>query len=594
MVLRLWIVIILLLGCSSAIVICVVLQQGEHGRMAVGYKREENLLLNSVKSRIACSLKNARTLAAALTLHQSRHGTPPPSRMEFAQLVKLGNAIVDGVYGISWIPRVLPQTYAAFLEEARTQYPGNQFQNSNGSYLPFDIKPPPGPDDSEYMIVYLIQPEERNWGAIGFNLFSNPARKNAMEKARDQGISTVTARIVLQQEREGDDNYGVLYITPVYDSLVPPVKLNNESRRLLHNGYVNGVIRIEDFIRRDEDSESVEQNLEWFLYDETAVQEGQSLNSLLYADKRAGPQAAFAEPQNVENRENLLTSVVIDVADREWRLMARPRQIFVDQFLSYVPIIWLLVILVVTILVSIAVMLVLHQTHLDEQIQLERSKLLDRLLPKQISDHITHRRVSLIAEFRPACCTMFMDVEGFTAFQATLPPRAVLGVLRSLFSILDELCADYGVEKIKTVGDCYMAANGLFGAKTLDKNGTQMLRFALKVLSRCQAVLGEHKLNVRFGVNGGEAICGVLGGAKPHFDIWGDSVNVASRLESTGVAGKIQVGQTMYDQLWMSNEFRFTPRENKVHLKGKGDVQTWFVTKHRGSAMSEALSESWV
>ena len=92
------------------------------------------------------------------------------------------------------------------------------------------MKPPLRPHDTEVVPVFYIQPEDSNLGAVGFNLFSNPARKQAMLKAKDTGANTVTARIVLQQEREGAGNYGVLYITPVYRSKLTPASLTPEVR----------------------------------------------------------------------------------------------------------------------------------------------------------------------------------------------------------------------------------------------------------------------------------------------------------------------------------------------------------------------------
>ena len=122
-----------------------------------------------------------------------------------------------------------------------------------------------------------------------------------------------------------------------------------------------------------------------------------------------------------------------------------------------------------------------------------------------------------------------------------------------------------------------MAASGLFTEASEEHAAVSMLRYALVVQDPCHQALLPFALAVRTGVNAGETICGVLGGRVPHFDVWGDSVNTASRLEATSLPGRVHVGPAVHAAAGHVAEFVFRPRPERVHLKGKGVMQTWFV-----------------
>ena len=413
-VLKAFAVAILLGGIFIAVGAGVIIKKQQIQSLHSEFFRERKILVNSVKSRIECSLKNARTLAAALTLRGwAQEGNI--SRMEFSRLVDFGDALVDGIYGISWIPCVSVVDLPAFEAYGRQQYANSNVRN-------FHVKPPPDGTDPQIMPVFLIQPEDVNLGAIGFNLFSNPARKKALDKARDAGMSTTTARIILAQEKEeGGGNFGVLYITPVYAVLDSPETLSIADRRRYHKGFVNGVIRIEDFIRNAEDSEAAEQHLEWFLYDNTALQEG-SEDVLLYADKRASLDigdgdgahrrgagnggdggdgdaggdggdgdaggdggdggnggGAFLRPTDVGPHCDIVTWERLQVADREWLLVTRPTTDFVAQYVTPEHVVWASLIIVVTLLLFLAVLLMAQKGQLDRTLQAQKDMLYDTL-----------------------------------------------------------------------------------------------------------------------------------------------------------------------------------------------------------------------
>ena len=150
----------------------------------------------------------------------------------------------------------------------------------------------------------------------------------------------------------------------------------------------------------------------------------------------------------------------------------------------------------------------------------------------------------------------------------------MVGVLNEVFSYFDTLAEHYGVEKIRTIGDNYMVASGVpverddhahaLAAMALDMNGYIVERRAE----------GASPLQFRIGMNSGPVVAGVIGHKKFHYDIWGDAVNTASRMESHGIPGKIQIARPTYDLI--CEDFVCTPR-GLVEIKGKGSMETWFL-----------------
>ena len=138
---------------------------------------------------------------------------------------------------------------------------------------------------------------------------------------------------------------------------------------------------------------------------------------------------------------------------------------------------------------------------------------------------------------------LFADLVGFTAAAHDLPPEEIVGFLDSLVRAFDALAEQYGVEKIKTVGDCYMAAAGFDGRAA--EGAVAIGRFALAMIAAnaTPPPLGGHKLDLRVGIHCGPATAGVIGDTRFSYDVWGEAVNVASRMESHGEPGRIQVSE---------------------------------------------------
>lgn len=172
------------------------------------------------------------------------------------------------------------------------------------------------------------------------------------------------------------------------------------------------------------------------------------------------------------------------------------------------------------------------------------------------------------AESHPQMSILFADIVGFTAFSARHAPDEVLAALDKLFSAMDALVEVHAVEKIKTIGDAYMAVS-----KTQAEALAQMAIDLLALMQRINADLGLG-FSLRIGLHCGPAIAGVLGHKRFSYDVWGDTVNIASRMESSGVAGQIHVSEAFY--LALQDQFHFAER-GLQDIKGKGLMRTYFL-----------------
>ena len=168
---------------------------------------------------------------------------------------------------------------------------------------------------------------------------------------------------------------------------------------------------------------------------------------------------------------------------------------------------------------------------------------------------------------------LFADIVGFTPLSAQLSPSELLDLLNKVFSGFDELVERNRVEKIKTIGDAYMAAGGL--PEPDREHLESMAKLALGMLQSIREVqTGFGALSLRIGLHVGAAIAGVIGKRKFIYDIWGDTVNTASRLESHGVAGAVHVSEAV--QLRLKDRFSFTER-GLTELKGRSAMNTFLL-----------------
>lgn len=209
--------------------------------------------------------------------------------------------------------------------------------------------------------------------------------------------------------------------------------------------------------------------------------------------------------------------------------------------------------------------------------QEQTEKLLLNILPKPIALRL-QKEQKLIAEHFDEVSVLFADLVGFTEFSAHKTPTQLVEILNGIFCEFDRLSESRGLEKIKTIGDAYMVVGGLPTPR--EDHGEAIALLALEM----QAALIEFNLKIgesfqlRIGMHSGSVVAGIIGISKFSYDLWGDTVNVASRMESNGLPGKIQVAATTYERL--KDKFVFEER-GMVEVKGKGKMLTYWLLEKR-------------
>jgi len=208
----------------------------------------------------------------------------------------------------------------------------------------------------------------------------------------------------------------------------------------------------------------------------------------------------------------------------------------------------------------------------------ERSEALIRnVLPSSIAERLKAATGS-IADHVESASILFADVVNFTPLAQRLSPAEVVGTLDQLFSHFDTLVERHGLEKIKTIGDCYMAAAGVPDPCADHAGRVAVLALDMQAAVATPAIAGRDGLELRIGINSGPVTAGVIGTTRFLYDLWGDAVNTASRMESNGTPGEIQMTRATYELL--RDEFVCRPR-GTIEVKGKGEMETWYLVGPR-------------
>jgi class 3 adenylate cyclase len=209
----------------------------------------------------------------------------------------------------------------------------------------------------------------------------------------------------------------------------------------------------------------------------------------------------------------------------------------------------------------------------------ERSEqLLLNILPEEIADRLMRTNESPAEHFEEATI-LFADIVGFTSLSARMEPLQLVAGLNQIFSAFDQLTEKYELEKIKTIGDAYMVVGGLPTARPDHAEAIASMALDMQAyMQDMENIFGE-ALQIRIGINTGSVIAGVIGIKKFIYDLWGDAVNVASRMESHGKPGYIQVTDATYNKL--KDKYILEPR-GKVEVKGRGEMMTYWLLGRRG------------
>jgi class 3 adenylate cyclase len=203
----------------------------------------------------------------------------------------------------------------------------------------------------------------------------------------------------------------------------------------------------------------------------------------------------------------------------------------------------------------------------------ENTRLLLNILPEPIADRL-RRGEPLIADRHDDVSLLFADIVGFTGMSSAMDPAELVTTLNDVFRVFDELVDGSGLEKVKTIGDAYMIVGGMpvWQPDHLDRMASLALRLADKLARHATA--RSLDLRFRIGMHTGPVVAGVIGTKKFIYDVWGDTVNVASRMESTGEPGRIQVSGAVESRL--RGRFELEER-GVVDVKGKGPMTTYFL-----------------
>lgn len=205
--------------------------------------------------------------------------------------------------------------------------------------------------------------------------------------------------------------------------------------------------------------------------------------------------------------------------------------------------------------------------------QHKSERLLRNILPESIVRKL-RESPDTIAERFEECTVLFSDIVGFTGLSRRMSAVEVVSLLNEIFSAFDDLAEHHGLEKIKTIGDAYMVVGGL--PEPDEQHAEKVARFALDMLDVVKRFRERHDvpLELRVGINSGAAVAGVIGKKKFIYDLWGDSVNTASRMESHGIPGQIQVTESTYELI--KEKFQLTLR-GEIEVKGLGSVRSYIL-----------------
>jgi len=215
-----------------------------------------------------------------------------------------------------------------------------------------------------------------------------------------------------------------------------------------------------------------------------------------------------------------------------------------------------------------------ERTLLELSLEQARSeKLLLNVLPKSIANRLKDNDMR-IADSHESVTILFADIVGFTKMTASMPPAELVDLLSQLFSCFDKLADQHGLEKIKTIGDGYMVVGG--APVSREDHADVIAQLALE-MQRELAAFNEQtgkNLQMRIGISSGPVVAGVIGTSKFAYDIWGDSVNMASRMEKTGLPDTIQVSEATYQLLKNNHKLEL---RGLIEIKGKGNVNTYLL-----------------
>ena len=198
--------------------------------------------------------------------------------------------------------------------------------------------------------------------------------------------------------------------------------------------------------------------------------------------------------------------------------------------------------------------------------------LLLNVLPPAVAERLKRAPDQAIADRYEQVTVLFADIVGFTPLSARVTAERTVELLNEIFSAFDAICDRAGVEKIRTIGDGYMAVAG--APTPREDHAEAMMRVAISMRDYMASGPVDEPLEVRIGINSGSAVAGIVGTTRFHFDLWGDAINVAARMEALGEPGRIHIAEGTWV---LVRDVVPCESRGRIPVKGKGEMETWFV-----------------
>jgi class 3 adenylate cyclase len=210
---------------------------------------------------------------------------------------------------------------------------------------------------------------------------------------------------------------------------------------------------------------------------------------------------------------------------------------------------------------------------ISDKLRNESDALLLNILPSEVAEELKQKGSSE-AKLYNHVSVLFTDFVNFTGLSEQMSPTELVQEIHKNFTAFDAIMEKHGIEKIKTIGDAYLAVCGL--PNEVEDHAQRITKAALEIQEFMQSNQG--KFQIRIGIHSGPVVAGIVGVKKYAYDIWGDTVNMASRMESNSEAGKINISKATYELI--SEEFVCAHR-GKIVAKGKGEIDMWFVLSEK-------------
>jgi|GEM_PF-706080 Adenylate cyclase, family 3 (some proteins contain HAMP domain) len=534
----------------------------------------------------------------------------------FARFVGRPLSVHPSLQLLAWVPRITNSERGDYEAKAKTQTDPSfeiRERGPQGELRPADQR-------SEYFPAYYVEPTAGNETALGFDLASHPELRPTLDRSRDTGEMIVTDYVGLIEHRPVAP--GLLAIVPIYANSAQPITV--QSRRELLQGFVLGIFRGKDIFQASLKGRNTEY-LQIYLTNEPPQRQeaspqpapmgGPVLKNLAAdqqihqfgmlfksANQQVFPISASFEQQaraNCPIEENpgpqyTACRRLLKISGRQWFLYvaATPEirktrkhwrswgTLTMGMLWTLIPVTYMLTALSRTAQIEKLARDRARQAEelQDAYLQLEAEQakseqLLLNVLPAAIALRLKHNENN-IAESFGEVTVMFADIVGFTELSSRISATAVVQVLNDIFSAFDHLADRHGLEKIKTIGDAYMVVGGLPTARSDHAEAIAAMAIDMLLEIRRLSLTHEEPFSIRIGINTGPVVAGVIGLKKFIYDLWGDTVNIASRMESHGITGCIQVTTETYEIL--KDKYTFEKR-GSIQVKGKGYMTTYLL-----------------